>query len=97
MTIGFLYALLSVHLTMSRFQFLSSVLSALAFVKNKIKINLLKIDFLMLVFLYFFVIFLKFKKKKKNLLSFFTFFNHNEPSFSLPFFFGFIALDFYLE
>ena len=56
---------LVVCLTMSRFQLLSSVLSALAFVKNKIKINLLKIDFLMLVFLYFFVIFLKLKKKKK--------------------------------
>ena len=87
---------LVVCLTMSRFQLLSSVLSALAFVKNKIKINLLKMDFLMLVFLYFFVIFLKLKKKK-NLLSFFTFFNHNEPSFSLLFFFGFIALYFFLE
>ena len=86
---------LVVRLTMSRFQLLSSVLSALAFVKNKIKINLLKMDFLILVFLYFFVIFLIFFFF--NLLSFFTFFNHNEPSFSLPFFFGFIALDFYLE
>ena len=45
---------LVVRLTMSRFQLLSSVLSALAFVKNKIKINLLKMDFLMLVFFIFF-------------------------------------------
>ena len=65
---------LVVRLTMSRFQLLSSVLSALAFVKNKIKINLLKIDFLMLVFLYFFVIFLKFKKKKKKFIVIFHIF-----------------------